>query len=249
MILVLRAWFDAWKLIFRRNLFHWLILSGVVAILIHMGILGFSFYVAFKIWSALTPQSAQIEFSLSSILHTIAQSVTALASGCIVWWLAFRMHKVIYLTAISPILSSMMSNLSSSSGIELRKKPLWLHSVLRGILLAWRNFVLELLIGASLWGLTWLIGSLLPLLLWIIIPASSVISIVLSSYFYGISLFDFTLESRGMNYRESLQEYKKLRSPSVYLGLLFVAISWIPFIGLTIAPVTCSLAGKSLIDK
>jgi len=100
-------------------------------------------------------------------------------------------------------------------------KDMW-----RGILLAIRNFAIEI-------GLTILLFflSFIPFVGFGTAP----ILFLISSYFYGFSFMDYTAERRKMKVRESIDFVKRNKGLAVGNGAVFAMVLLIPFIGVSIA--------------
>lgn len=102
----------------------------------------------------------------------------------------------------------------------------FLNDLLRGIAMAIRNFIYQLLITAAL-----LIIGFVPILGWL----SPILLFGVSSFFYGYSFLDYSLESQGLNYGESVRFVNRNKTLSFSLGLPYVLLLLIPFIGLILA--------------
>lgn len=100
-------------------------------------------------------------------------------------------------------------------------KDMW-----RGILLAVRNFLVELLAMIALFFL-----SFIP----VVGLATAPILFLISAYFYGLSFMDYTAERRKMRVKESVNFVKSNKGLAIANGGVFALFLLIPFIGVTIA--------------
>lgn len=100
-------------------------------------------------------------------------------------------------------------------------KDMW-----RGILLAIRNFLIEILAMIVLFFL-----SFVPLLGF----ATAPVLFVISAYFYGFSFMDYTSERRKLRIKESVDFVKMNKGLAIANGGVFALFLLIPFIGVTIA--------------
>ena len=100
-------------------------------------------------------------------------------------------------------------------------KDMW-----RGILLALRNFFIEIALTILLFFL-----SFVPLVGF----ATAPILFLISSYFYGFSFMDYTAERRKLKIRESVDFVKRNKGLAVGNGAVFAMVLLIPFIGVSIA--------------
>lgn len=100
-------------------------------------------------------------------------------------------------------------------------KDMW-----RGILLAIRNFAIEILAMALLFFL-----SFIPFLG----LATAPILFVISAYFYGFSFMDYTSERRKLKVKESVDFVNKNKGLAIANGGVFALVLLIPFIGVSLA--------------
>ncbi|MAY83974.1 MAG: hypothetical protein CMP59_07560 [Flavobacteriales bacterium] len=98
--------------------------------------------------------------------------------------------------------------------------------IFRGIVLAIRNFFIEILATIVLFFL-----SFVPLLGFVTGP----LLFGISAYFYGFSFMDYTAERRKMKVKESVDFVKQNRGIAIANGGIFALFLLIPFIGVTIA--------------
>lgn len=132
------------------------------------------------------------------------------------------------LLLLSPILSVVAAVTNNrlnqnSEGFKLKQfiKDLW-----RGIRIALRNFLYQLLLTIGLFFI-----GLFPVLGWF----SPLFLFAISTYFYGFSFIDYALESKQINYKNSLHFIQKNKTLSIGIGLPYVLLLLIPFIGLILA--------------
>lgn len=101
-----------------------------------------------------------------------------------------------------------------------------LKDVWRGILIALRNFMLE-------------IAAILLLFLLSFIPVIGTLSFpilfLVSAYYYGFSFIDYTSERRKLKIKASVAFVRQNRGLAITNGALFAASLLIPFIGLSLA--------------
>jgi CysZ protein len=100
-------------------------------------------------------------------------------------------------------------------------KDIW-----RGLRLASRNFIIEIILSLLLLVLSFIpvIGLFTALALFII-----------SSFFYGFSFIDFSLERKKMNMKESVAFIKANKGLAIGNGSVFSLVLLIPFIGVLLS--------------
>lgn len=100
-------------------------------------------------------------------------------------------------------------------------KDIW-----RGVKLAIRNFAIEILLTILLFIL-----SFVP----VVGLFTAIALFVISSYFYGFSFIDFSLERKKMNLRQSVLFVKSNKGLAIGNGSVFSLVLLIPFIGVLLA--------------
>ncbi|MBK7947054.1 MAG: EI24 domain-containing protein [Flavobacteriales bacterium] len=106
----------------------------------------------------------------------------------------------------------------------------------RGALIAARNGMLEMSITIVIW--------IASLLLPIITPISFILLFLVSSYFYGFSMFDYVHERRRMRIGESTRAVNSQLGAVMANGMCFSLLMKIPLIGLMLAPVMASVGAS-----
>jgi CysZ protein len=153
-----------------------------------------------------------------------------------VLWVA---NKYIVLVLLSPLLA--YASERTEEVLTGRQYPFsWgqlLKDALRGALIAVRNGLMELGITVGIWFLTLFV----PLLA----PVSFILLFIVSSYFYGFSMFDYVFERRRLRIRESSRAVNDRLGLVLANGSLFQLGMMIPFFGIMFAPVMAAI-GASL---
>jgi CysZ protein len=96
----------------------------------------------------------------------------------------------------------------------------------RGILLTFRNLLMELFLSLML-----LIGGAIPVA-GLLAPLALLLT---SAYYYGFSLIDYSLEQRGYSIRRSVWYVKNHRGLAMGSGLMLTLTMMIPFVGIFLA--------------
>ncbi len=132
------------------------------------------------------------------------------------------------LLLLSPILSivAAFTNNKLNNNLDHFNFKQFIGDIFRGIRVAIRNFIYQLLLTIGLFFI-----GLFPVLGWL----SPIFLFGISTYFYGFSFIDYALESKHINYKNSLSFIQKNKSLSIGIGLPYVLLLLIPFIGLILA--------------
>ncbi len=112
-----------------------------------------------------------------------------------------------------------------------------MRDVVRGVLIAIRNMTIEL--G---WMLIFLIIGIIPLIGWIISLFSPVLMFFISSYFYGFSFMDYSIERQKLNVRKSVHLIRKRKGVAIANGMIFSIFLIIPFCGVSLAGFTAIIS-------
>src|SRR5690606_18837705 len=128
------------------------------------------------------------------------------------------------LIVLSPVLSFLSEKVEEK--FTGKKQPFSIKKVInemiRGIFVALRNIVWQLLITAIIFLL-----SFIP----IVAPFSPILLFLVSSYFYGFAFLDYFLERSGMSISQSITWINRRKALAIALGLPFVLVISIPFLG------------------
>ena len=151
-------------------------------------------------------------------------------------------YKSIILLLYSPVLAYLIEVVEKKhKGIDTPfKLEQFLKDTVRGIVLATRGILLEGLIIISLVILAFvpIINIIQPILMWLV-----------SSYFLGVSMLDYTLERKGLNVKESIIYSKQNKSLASSIGSVFQLVFLIPAIGWMVAPTYSAVAAYFAVDE
>lgn len=97
-----------------------------------------------------------------------------------------------------------------------------LKDVIRGIVIALRNLIIELF-----WMVLMFFFTFIPIIGW----TSPIIMFFISSYYYGFSFLDYNNERKRLSVKESTQLIRQRKGISIGVGALFAVFLLIPIIG------------------
>ena len=99
--------------------------------------------------------------------------------------------------------------------------------VVRGILLAFRNSIMEIVVGIVLFFCTFIpvAGPILSL------GIGSILLFLVSAYFYGFSFIDYSNERRKFTVKQSVNWVKSRKGTACGHGCLFALLLYVPIIG------------------
>lgn len=194
------------------------------------------------------PEAPRPDGSAWSVIRHYLSRASEYALGFALWaagiFFYLKISKYIVLALISPVLallSERTEELLTGAGYSFSLKN-WIRDSLRGGVLALRNLLLELALGAALLLLQLLLALFAPILAVFILPLLPVASFVVGAYFYGFSMLDYRNERRQMSIRESTVEIRKRKGLATGIGSIFILLQFIPVIGISAACITCTVA-------
>lgn len=165
----------------------------------------------------------------------------------VMYVLLFFLYYLVYRYLILIILSPMLALLSEKTDQLLTGNHYpfvfknFVLDVLRGIRIATRNTFIEF--G---WMILLFFFSYVPVLGYI----SPVLMFLITCYFYGFSMMDYTNERKRMNVRASVRFVRKNRGFAIANGMVFYLIFFfIPVVGFMVAPAYSVVAATLGIEE
>ncbi len=238
------AYRSALTFIAKNKLSYFYLAPLLIAILFWTtGFIGISYFTdwlntLFNNWFGITLTDTSFDFirDYKDFISGAGKILITIILKILMLYLVFRLNKYITLIIISPVLAYLSEKVEIIlTGVDhpfnFRQ---FLKDVLRGILIAIRNMIIEFSIIITLWVLTFFV----PILL----PVTTVLLIVVSAYFYGFSMMDYTNERKKINLSDSVNFIRKHKGYAIGNGLVYHVVMLIPFVGIVVAPITAAVA-------
>lgn len=132
---------------------------------------------------------------------------------------------IIFMSPVYSVLSEKTEQLLTGKKYPLDGDQM-MRDIVRGIMIASRNMFIEILYFVAIFVLSFIpiIGQLSAILLFFI-----------SSYFYGFSFMDYTIERQRYTISQSVAFIRKNKGVAIANGVLFSLFLLIPFCGTTLA--------------
>lgn len=170
-----------------------------------------------------------------SFLQGSLSFILTLGIRIIMFFIVLWLQKYIVLIIMSPILALLSERVDeiitgNKYNFDLGQ---FLNDVLRGIAIVFRNMLIEFGFIVLFFVLSWI-----PVLGWV----SPVFLFVISCYFYGFSMIDYTNERRRLSVRESIAFISSNKGLAIGNGAVYTLVSWIPLVGVLVAPVLSAVA-------
>jgi CysZ protein len=153
----------------------------------------------------------------------------------IFFFLLLWLQKYIVLIIMSPVLAALSERVDE---IYTGRKysfdlTVFIGDVFRGIGIAVRNMLIEFGIIFLFFLISWI-----PIIGW----ASAIVLYIVSCYFYGFSMLDYTSERRRLSMKESVSFIRANKGLAIGNGLIYSLISMVPYLGVIVAPVLSVVA-------
>ncbi len=223
----------------KKGLLHYYLWPLVVAILLYVSLFSSIFYlsdiITEKIFGRYSQENIGELLGTNGVLAIITQwsikGIMTVIYSIIVLMLSAKFSKYFVLIVLAPLFSFLSERIEE---IETgRKYPFsgfqLLKDMLRGTLIALRNLTIELALIALFGLLGLLIGPFTLLtvpFLWLV-----------SAYYFGFSMMDYTCERKKMSIKEGIQFIKSKRSFALGIGVVYALLDMVPIVGLMIAPI------------
>lgn len=196
-------------------------------------------------WFGITVKNTSFELlkDYKEFFSGAGKVVITILLKIIMFFLVFRVNKYITLIILSPVLAYLSEKVDEI--LNGTKYPFsssqFLKDVWRGVLLALRNMTIEFIWVIALWTATFIIP--------ILIPFTAIILFLVSAYYYGFSMLDYTNERRKLSIGESIHYIRKHKGMVLGNGVVYQLIISVPFIGAVFAPITAVVAATLSIHQ
>lgn len=161
---------------------------------------------------------------------------------CVMIMLYLSIYKHLILIVYSPVIAYLVELVDQKNkGVEAAfSMEQFLKDTVRGIRIAVRNILLEGICVVVILAMTFipLVNLLQPIMLWLV-----------SAYFLGFSMMDYSLERKRLDTRNSIDFIKKNKSSAVGIGTVFQLMFLVPFIGWMFAPTYSAIAAYFTIEE
>lgn len=229
----LNTYLEALGFIFRHKLWYFFLFPVLLSLLALVLLLAVKTELIESVnaflmeWLNLDHERDDVQGWVGKIIRVLVGIVIWVAATFVFW----TMNKYIVLIVLSPVLAILSEK--TESILTGKKMPFnmghLMSDILRGVLVALRNLVLELLCIAAL--------TVMAFLLPVISPVLFVLMFLVSAYFYGFSMFDYNNERHRLSIKEGTQLIQRNGILAMSNGAFFVLLMRIPVIGVTFAPI------------
>lgn len=216
---------ESLKFVSKHKLWLYIILPGIINIFLLVLIYIF----ASKTGDYLSQYATDIFGLNSGWIYSSFSFLISLLLKILIFFLYSLFYKYLVLILMSPVMALLSEK--TEQIISGKTYPFnfikFIKDIMRGIKIASRNLIVELLIVLALWIYSFipLIGLLGPIFIFLI-----------QSYFYGFSMIDYYNERKRLNVRQSISFIRSHKGFAIANGAIFYLLFLIPFLGWLIAP-------------
>lgn len=251
-LLAFKSWTASWVFMLRHRLSHFLIYPFILSVLLAMGSAVFINRGVKFVMSFINPYFENVTMTgrwWENILEVL-MDCSAFAIPFVLWLISIfiflRLNKYIVLALMSPmmaILSERTNHILTNTSTPFSLNQLIQDSI-RGAIISLRNLILELGLTLMIWGFILILMLFLPYLIFILAPLASVLVFFIGSYYYGFAVLDYVNERNQLNVKDSIRDIRSQRSLSIGIGSIFSILFMIPFVGVAVSTVTCTIAAS-----
>ncbi|TND09993.1 MAG: hypothetical protein FD123_675 [Bacteroidetes bacterium] len=242
---------DAIGFIFKHGLWVYFIYPMLIAVGLYL--LGFASMFAIKEWltdlviekTGLGEDNMLTEWA-GGWIKGLIYGLVSIVMGLLSYFLFNSISKYLLLIILSPVLAFLSERVE-----EIRsgnKFPFvfshFVKDVLRGILITFRNMLVETLIILACFFIAWI-----PVIGWF----TALFLYFVSSYYLGFSMMDYSCERRRLSIRQGVKLIRKHKGIAIGNGIIFSLLLMVPYVGISIGPilsvVAATLATLEILDR
>lgn len=162
-----------------------------------------------------------------------SSSFLKILSSILLWLLMAIMMKYVLLILMSPVLAFLSEKVEeklTGNSYPFRVDR-FIKDVLRGVLVALRNFFFEFGMVILIWSLFWSLSLIFP----IVAPITIIITVGVSAYYYGFSMIDYVNERRRLSMGDSARFVRAYKGIALAIGIFIVIGMKVPLLGFIFA--------------
>jgi len=248
----LSTWFKSFGFIFSKGLAHYflypLAFAIIMSLLVAHRISEAVDYVSAWVYAffdvASLPEDANFWDTLASWAAEASKWATIIILNVVFYYVYIKLNKYIILILLSPIMALLSER--TEEILTGEKYPftwgIFISDVWRGILIALRNMLLEItwIVAVGIGGI--MVTAIFAPLSLLYAPLAAIFLFIIGAYFYGFSTLDYNSERKRLKLNQSAEFVRSHKGIAIANGSLFSILLWIPFLGVIVAPITCTVA-------
>ncbi|HEY1047024.1 MAG TPA: EI24 domain-containing protein [Bacteroidia bacterium] len=244
--------FKAFEFIFKNGLAYYYIFPIIIAVIYYMFLFGFLFTYSVDLFTSILrpyiPKNISLPTNTPDWLTWLKEisllGITGFLLGLAVLLFAFKFTKYFVLIIMSPIFSLLSEKVEEKLSGQIYPFDFvqFLKDIARGTIISLRNMLIE-----TAWIIIfWFVGLFIGPFNLILTP----VLFLISAYFFGFSMMDYSCERKRMGIREGIRYIRRNRLFAMGIGTMYALLDFVPIIGFTIGPVNALVgAGVGIEEK
>ncbi|NJN25212.1 MAG: hypothetical protein HC819_04150 [Cyclobacteriaceae bacterium] len=235
--LSLKSYWRAFRFIDDHNLWTLLIIPAVINMILTLIMIIFAIRTS-RLVVDFVLQHFQIT-TPDATMHHLVEGLIMVIVRAFVFFLYLKVYRYLMLIALAPTLAILSSRVQTIDFGPAKTSctSKYLLDCSRGIKIALRNFMIEIVLSTFIIALCLVIAWAIPL--------APIAVLLLESYFVGYSMADYRHEYFGISSRESRKQINNYPGLVVGNGLWFNLLLLVPLLGILFAP-TFALVASGL---
>ncbi len=223
----------------KHKLLHYYLYPLLLSVLFYMSVTAFTIQFAESVTRHLVYKQVPMpEINAQSMPSFLSffngqfiQNITTILVGLVVLYIASKISKYLVLIILSPLFAYLSERVEEKiTGQSYPFNfPQFVKDIIRGVRIALRNLLIEFLMIGLFTIASFFAGPFAILImpfLWLV-----------SAYFYGFSMIDYTCERKKMSIRQSVEFVRAHKQLAICIGSLYSILDLIPLLGLMVAPI------------
>jgi CysZ protein len=222
-------YWKAFRFLDNHNLWRILVIPAIVNLIISVVIviiaIKTSGFVVDLFFESIHPENQDEE------IFAIVYGLMMVITRGIIFFLYLKVYRYLILISLAPVFASISTKIQTiDSGLKRQNcTRRYLLDCTRGMQIALRNFVIEILLSTVIIVVAFIIAWILPL-----VP---LVILTIESWFVGYAFADYRNEYFGLNKRESRKLIRSYAGLVLGNGAFFNLFLLIPIVGVLFAPV------------
>ena len=232
--LAIRYYFKALSFVREHKLWYLLAIPAILNLLAFIFVIYFSWLYSGDLITFLMDK---LGFDSESSWLVLLQFLISFAVRIIVILLYVKLFRYVILIFFAPMLAFVSDKIQEIAMNE--PKPFnivqFTRDIYRGMTIAIRNLIFELVITLAILG----VSAIIPILALV----APFLIFAVESYFYGFAMIDYRNEYKLLKAKQSRELISQHKGLAVGIGAMFNLLLFIPFLGVMFAPVLAVVAG------
>jgi len=235
-----KSYGQAIRLIDKYKLWSLLILPAILSLIIAIIVGGLAWMTSRDVLTFIINKYSFNDFDekMGSVLKFTVSIIVRL----VMLFFYLKIYRYLILIILSPVFVNISNALQSAIYGDNQKADIWSYCYcsFRGIKIAIRNFIYEIL-------LTFVLVFISLIIFWIL-PLIPILILFIESYFFGMTLMDYKFNQNDIGQKDGISITRNHSGLAITNGLVFNLIILVPIIGVIVGPVWAFIASWEACD-